>query len=138
MNTRVNSQPGIQAPGLDPDELHARLFDAIDQVKVHKDCTIRFEGRTYSVPYRYADNTVEVRGCSGFVQIVDAVSGAIPQQYPRKTQELLLIDPACCEPIQADDSQSLDVPRPLPLGHMGHLYGVWPFRRPVRNSRQFQ
>lgn len=93
-------------------------FDAIKQAKVYKDCTIRFEGRTYSVPYRYADKTVEVRGCSGFVQIVDAVSGVILQQYPRKTRELLLVDPACYEPIQTDDSQSLDVPRPLPLGRM--------------------
>lgn len=93
-------------------------FDAIKQAKVYKDCTIRFEGRTYSVPYRYASKTVEVRGCSGFVQIVDAVSGVILQKYPRKTRELLLIDPACYEPMAADDSQSLDVPRPLPLGRM--------------------
>jgi transposase len=34
-------------------------FDAIKQAKVYKDCTIRFEGRTYSVSYRYTDKTVE-------------------------------------------------------------------------------
>ena len=30
---------------------------------VHKDCTIRFEGRTYSVPYRFANKSIEVHGC---------------------------------------------------------------------------
>lgn len=100
-----------------PETLPA-AFDAIKQASVHKDCTIRFEGRTYSVPYRYARKTVEVRGCSGFVQIVDPSSGAILQQYPRKTRELLLIDQDCYEPDAFHDELSLDVPRPLPLGRM--------------------
>ena len=93
-------------------------FDAIKQAAVHKDCTIRFEGRTYSVPFQYAQQTVEVRGCNGFVQIVDPASGAFLKQYSRKTQELLLIDQDCYEPTQDDDPESWDVPRPLPLGRM--------------------
>ncbi len=93
-------------------------FDSIKQATVHKDCTIRFEGRTYSVPFQYARRTVEVRGCNGFVQIVDPASGIILKQYPRKTQELLLIDQACYEPGEGSDLLSQDVPRPLPLGRM--------------------
>jgi transposase len=93
-------------------------FDAIKQASVHKDCTIRFEGRTYSVPYRFARKTVEVRGCSGFILIVDRSSGVILQQYPRKTRELLLIDQDCYEPDAFHDELPLDVPRPLPLGRM--------------------
>lgn len=92
-------------------------FDAIKQASVHKDCTIRFEGRTYSVPYRFAGKTVEVRGCNGFVQIADPLGGEILKEYPRKTLELLLIDTKCYEPNDEFDSLH-DVPRPLPLGAM--------------------
>lgn len=92
-------------------------FDAIKQASVHKDCTIRFEGRTYVVPYRFAGKTVEVRGCSGFVQIADPSSGEIVKQYPRKTQELLLVDPKCYE-HDGDLDLLHDIPRPLPLGAM--------------------
>ena len=50
-------------------------FDLIKQCPVHKDCTIRFEGHTYAVPFEYVYKTVEVRGCSGTVQIVDRRTG---------------------------------------------------------------
>jgi hypothetical protein len=59
-----------------------------------------------------------VRGCSGFILIVDRSSGVILQQYPRKTRELLLIDQDCYEPDAFHDELPLDVPRPLPLGRM--------------------
>lgn len=91
-------------------------FDLIRQAAVHKDCTIRFEGRTYAVPYRFANKTVEVRGCSSVVQIIDPVGGGILLQYPRKTEELLLIDPNCYEP--SIGGQRDNIPAPLPLGRM--------------------
>lgn len=92
-------------------------FDLIKRAAVHKDCTVRFEGRTYSVPYRFANKSVEIRGCSGIVQIIDPVSGVVEREYPRKTQELLLIDASCYEPT-ADEETDHGVPRPLPLGRM--------------------
>jgi hypothetical protein len=92
-------------------------FELIKQAAVHKDCTIRFEGRTYSVPYRYCNKTVEVRGCSSVVQIIDPKTGTIVKQYPRKTRELLLIDQDCYEPEQAAAADH-DTPRPLPLGRL--------------------
>ena len=89
-------------------------FDAIKQAAVHKDCTIRFEGRTYSVPYRFARKAVEVRGCSGFIEIADPSSGEIVKKYPRNTEELLHIDPACYD----HDGLQGEIPTPLPLGRM--------------------
>ncbi len=85
-------------------------FDLIRTCPVHKDATIRFEGRTYTVPFRYVHGTVEVRGCSGFIQIVDRKDGQIVQQYPRQTEQLLLIDPACYE---GPSPPNLNAPRPL-------------------------
>ena len=85
-------------------------FDLIRTCPVHKDSTIRFEGRTYSVPFRYAFQSLEVRGCNGFIQIVDRHDGTIVKQYPRKTDELLLIDAACYEGKSTD---RVSAPRPL-------------------------
>lgn len=88
-------------------------FDLIRSCSVHKDCTIRFEGRTYTVPFRYCGKSVEVRGCSGFIQIVDRSDGQIVKQYPRSTVEMLLVDPSCYE-----GSATPEVSAPLPLGRM--------------------
>ncbi len=88
-------------------------FDLIRTCAVHKDCTIRFEGRTYSVPFRYAYGHVEVRGCNGFIQIIDRHEGQIIKQYPRKTDQLLLIDATCYEGESTDR-----VAAPRPLGRM--------------------
>jgi transposase len=85
-------------------------FDLIRTCAVHKDCTIRFEGRTYTVPFRYAYGSVEVRGCSGFIQIVDRGDGKILRQYPRNTEQLLFVDPACYE---GDATAHIAAPRPL-------------------------
>ena len=57
----------------------------------------------------HAYQTLEVRGCSGFLQIVDRRTGAIVKEYPRGTQQRLLIDPTCYE----GDSEQLDAPRRL-------------------------
>lgn len=100
-------------------------FDLIKQAAVHKDSTIRFEGRTYSVPYRFAHKTVEVRGCNSVVQIIDPQTGEVVKQYPRKTRELLLIDQDCYEPVASLVSLADDTPRPLPLGRMArHLEAI--------------
>jgi transposase len=85
-------------------------FDLIRTCPVHKDATIRFEGRTYTVPFQYAYRSVEVRGCSGFIQIIDRKEGQVVQQYPRQTEQLLLIDPACYE---GQATTELTAPRPL-------------------------
>lgn len=88
-------------------------FDLIRTCSVHNDCTIRFEGRTYTVPFEYVKRRVEVRGCSGFIQIVDRSEGRILRQYPRNTAELLLIDSTCYE-----GQSTAEVSAPKPLGRI--------------------
>ncbi|MEK6237295.1 MAG: hypothetical protein N2C14_21500, partial [Planctomycetales bacterium] len=88
-------------------------FDLIKECDVYKDCTISFEGRNYAVPFRYVRQRVEVRGCSHVVQIVDRKTGEIVQEYPRNTEETLLIDPSCYE-----GESTGEVRRPVPLGRM--------------------
>lgn len=87
-------------------------FDIAVTRPVHKDCTIRFEGRTYAVPFRFAGRSVEVRGCSGRVQILG--EGRVVTEYPRGTAERILLDPACYEGEATDH-----VLPPRPLGRMG-------------------
>jgi len=88
-------------------------FDLVRPCPVHQDCSIRFEGHTYIVPFAYVGSQVEVRGCSGFVQVVDPKTGAILVTYPRGTEKPLLIEPRCYE------GQSTErVMAPKPLGRM--------------------
>jgi transposase len=88
-------------------------FDAVKTAPVHKDCTVRFEGRTYVVPFLYAGRTVEVRGGSGSVQILDPRTAAVLITYPRQTRERILIEPACY-----DGPGTAAVLPPKPLGRM--------------------
>ncbi len=88
-------------------------FDLVRSCPVHKDCSIRFEGRTYIVPFAYVNRQVEVRGCSGFIEIADPASGEILVVYPRGTSELLNIDQSCYEGKSTER-----VMAPKPLGRM--------------------
>ncbi len=88
-------------------------FDLLRTATVHKDCTVRFEGRSYVVPFAYVGRVVEVRGCSGTVQVLDPQTAAVLVAYPRHTAERLLIDPACYEGRGTDR-----VLPPKPLGRM--------------------
>jgi transposase len=85
-------------------------FDLVRTAPVHKDCTVSFEGRSYVVPFPYAGRAVEVRGCSGSVQVVDPGTAAVLVSYPRHTAELILIDPACYE---GRGTESVAPPKPL-------------------------
>ena len=88
-------------------------FDLIRTCSVHKDCTIRFEGRTYTVPFAYAYGSVEVRGCNGFIQVIDRSNGQIVRQYPRQTEQRLIVDPTCFE-----GQSTPTIAAPKPLGRM--------------------
>jgi hypothetical protein len=88
-------------------------FDLVRTVPVHKDCTVHFEGRSYAVPFSYTGRAVEVRGCSGRVQIVDPQTAAVLVSYPRHTRERIVIDPACY-----DGPGTAQVLPPKPLGRM--------------------
>ncbi len=101
-----------ELPLLRPLPLLPEVFDVALTRPVHKDCTVNFEGRTYSVPFRLCGLRVEVRGCASVVQIVH--DGRVVAEHPRGSQERLLIDPSHYE--GQGDSR---VDPPLPLGRMG-------------------
>ena len=87
-------------------------FDIAVTRPVHKDCMVHFEGRSYAVPFQWVGLRVEVRGCASSVQIL--AEGRILREYPRHTQERILIDPSCYEGEASDR-----VLPPKPLGRMG-------------------
>ena len=85
-------------------------FDLIRTCRVHKDATVRFEGRTYTVPFEYIHGRVEVRGCNGFLQVVDRRNGLILRKYPRGTDQQLFVDPTC---YVGESTAEVALPRPL-------------------------
>jgi transposase len=103
-------------------------FDLVAQRRVGLDATVSFEGRTYSVPFRFAEQVVEVRGCADTVQVWGA--GGIVATHPRHTRHRLLIDPT-----HYDGPSTDRVAAPMPLGRMGRkLQEIWalaPQRRPI-------
>jgi transposase len=87
-------------------------FDLTATRPVQQDCTISFEGRTYSVPFRLCGQRVEVHGCAAVIQVWH--QGTVVAEHPRHTQERLLLDPTHYE--GPGDER---VAPPVPLGRMG-------------------
>lgn len=103
-------------------------FDVAVLRPVHKDCTVHFEQRQYTVPFAHVGRHVEVRGCAGKVQIL--AEHALVREYPRHTEQRLLIDPTCYEGESTER-----VHAPPPLGRMGRklaeIYSMPVERRPL-------
>ena len=103
-------------------------FDLSVQRRVARDATVRFEGRTYSVPFALAHTVVEVRGCARVVQVW--TEGGVVAEHPRHSRERLLLDPAHYEGPSTDRVEA-----PVPLGRMGRrLQEIWamaPEQRPI-------
>jgi len=103
-------------------------FDLVAQRRVAIDSTVQFEGRTYSVPFRFADQVVEVRGCASTVQIW--TEGQIVASHARHTRSRILLDPAHYEGPSTQRIQA-----PTPLGRMGRrlaeISAMVPERRPI-------
>jgi len=97
---------------LQPLPILPQVFDVVVTRPVHSDCTVNFENRSYSVPFRFTDREVEVRGCAEVVQFV--CDGQVVAEWPRRTAERLLINPAHYE--GPGDER---VAAPVPLGKMG-------------------
>ena len=66
-------------------------FDIAVTRPVGRDCLVAFEGRAYSVPFRWVSQRVEVRGCGGTVQVMAA--GGVVAVHARHTANRLVIDP---------------------------------------------
>jgi len=77
-------------PLLGPIDVLPEPFDLAVTRRVNRDCTVQFEGRTYSVPFQHVGREVEVLGCAGSVLIV---AGAVTlARHPRGTSERILLD----------------------------------------------
>ena len=101
-----------EKPFLRPLPILPEVFDVAVTRPVHKDATVNFEGRTYSVPFVLVEREVEIHGCATTVQIFH--EGRVVAEHPRHTQSRLLIEPAHYEG-PGDDR----VVPPVPLGKMG-------------------
>jgi transposase len=87
-------------------------FDLVVSRPVQRDCTISFEGRTYSVPFRLCGLTVEVRGCCAVVQVCHR--GQVVAEHPRQSQARLLIEPSH---YRGEGDERVCAPQPV--GKMG-------------------
>jgi len=87
-------------------------FDVVATRHVHRDCTVSFEGRVYSVPFALCGQAVEVHGCAEVVQVWH--DGHVVAQHPRRSEQRLLLEPAHYEGPGTER-----VAAPVPLGKMG-------------------
>lgn len=87
-------------------------FDIAVRRPVGIDCLVSFEGRQYSVPFRFVRQDVEVRGLAGRVQVLK--NCAVIAEHPRGGAALIVIDDAHYEGCSTDR-----VIAPQPLGRMG-------------------
>jgi transposase len=89
-----------------------RPFDAIATRRVGADALVHFEGRQYSVPFRYVGERLEVRGTAEHVEIW--AEGSIVAEHPRRTAARLVLQPEHYEGPSTDRVQA-----PTPLGRLG-------------------
>ena len=87
-------------------------FDIVVRRPVGVDCLVSFEGRQYSVPFRFARQEVEVRGLAGRVQVLKDC--AVIAEHPRGGAALIVKDDAHYEGEDTDRVRA-----PMPLGRMG-------------------
>jgi transposase len=105
-----------------------RPFDVVVSRRVAHDATVRFEGRTYSVPFAQLGREVEVYGCAGEVEIRQGAE--LVAVHARGTAERILIEAA-----HYDGPASERVLPPPPLGRMGRrlveIAALAPEQRPL-------
>ena len=87
-------------------------FDIVVRRPVGIDCLVCFEGRQFSVPFRFVGQDVEVRGLAGHVQILKDAD--VIAMHARHTEQLILRDEAHYEGEDTDRVRA-----PMPLGKMG-------------------
>jgi hypothetical protein len=103
-------------------------FDLVAQRRVGRDATVAFEGRTYSVPFRLADQIVEMRGCAATVQVW--AEGGVVAEHPRASRARHVFDPSHYE---GESTERVEAP--VPLGRlarrMQEIWALAPERRPI-------
>ena len=97
-----------------PERLPA-AFTAVALRTVEKDCTLRFQGKQFSVPFLYTGRQVEVRaGVDGMVRIV--ADGKVVAEHPASGAAPLVINPDHYE-----GKGDARVMAPVPLGRAAKL-----------------
>ena len=103
-------------------------FDLVGRRPVRKDCTVAFDGRSWSVPFRLVGARVEVRRCARRVQVLDR--GEVVAEHPRGGRSLIVRDLSHYEGASTNR-----VMAPAPLGRMGRrleeLGAMAPEERPL-------
>ncbi len=103
-------------------------FDIAVTRRVAPDCTVVFEGRSYSVPFAFVGQRLEVRGCARHVQFL--AGNDIVAAHPRATPERIVLDPGHFE-----GESTAEVLAPAPLGRMGtrlaEIAAMTPEHRPL-------
>lgn len=103
-------------------------FDVVVERRVAGDCSVAFEGRSYSVPFRLVGKSVEIRGTARHVLVL--AGGSIVARHPRRGEARIVIDPAHYE-----GEATAGVIPPPPLGRMGRrlleIAAMEPQRRPM-------
>jgi len=112
--TTVRAAWEAERPLLRPLPTMAEPFDLVVTRRVSRDSLISFEGRRYSVPFRWVGRQVEAMGTHAHVVIRGA--GVEIARHERGTAPRLLIDPAHYEGPSTDRVQ-----RPTPLGYRARL-----------------
>ena len=87
-------------------------FDIVVRRPVGRDCMVNFEGRQYSVPFRFVRQEVEVRGLACRVQLLK--DWEVIAEHPRGTDMLILRNE-----IHYEGEDTEHVRAPMPLGRMG-------------------
>jgi transposase len=121
---------------LKPAPLQEDPFDVVVSRRVSRDCLVSFEGRRYSVPFRWVGRQVEVLGT--LRHVVVRAEGEEVARHLRGTRSTLVLDEGHFE-----GESTADVLRPTPLGHRARLqmagigaYGErWPLPDPEAVAR---
>lgn len=110
--TSVAEACAAERPSLQPLPVLSEPFDVVVARRVARDCLVCFEGRRYSVPFRWVGRTVEVLGTAQHVVI--QAEGHEVARHPRHTARRLVIDPA-----HYDGPATARVLAPPPIGRRG-------------------
>lgn len=89
-------------------------FDVVVARRVSRDCLVSFEGRRYSVPFRWVGRLVEVRGTAQHVVLL--AEGQEVARHARHTARRLVL-----EPTHYEGDSTATVRAPTPLGHRARL-----------------
>ena len=87
-------------------------FDLVGMRPVRKDCTVAFDGRSWSVPFRLVGQRVELRRCARRVRAL--FGGEEVADHPRDSRSLIVRDLSHYE-----GASTGRVIAPTPLGRMG-------------------